>query len=92
MKQVHRNAPADMDGELGLGVYLWGCGLELGVASEGLVMLFLGDRILSVNGQTVRHHQHASELIRSGPMVVSLLVEKADKDSPPDMSEGLGTG
>lgn len=66
-----------------------GVGWCQGLCLKGLVMLFLGDRILSVNGQTVQHHQQASELIHSGPMVVSLLVEKADRDSPPDMGEGL---
>ena len=51
-----------------------------------------GDRVLSVNGQRVWHHRQASELIRSGTVVVSLLVEKADRDRLPDLSEGLAGG
>ena len=38
------------------------------------------------------HHRQASELLRSGPVVVSLLVEKADRDRLPDLSEGLAGG
>ena len=38
------------------------------------------------------HHWQASELIRSGPVVVSLLVEKVDRDRLPDLSEGLAGG
>ena len=51
-----------------------------------------GDRVLSVNGQRVWHHRQASELIRSGTVVVSLLVEKADRDRLPNLSEGLAGG
>ena len=38
------------------------------------------------------HHRQASELIRSGTVVVSLLVEKADRDRLPDLSEWLAGG
>ena len=51
-----------------------------------------GDRVLSVNGQRVWHHRQASELICSGPVVVSLLVDKVDRDRLPDLSEGLAGG
>ena len=38
------------------------------------------------------HHWQASELICSGPVVVSLLVEKVDRDRLPDLREGLAGG
>ena len=100
VKQVHKNAPTDMDGELGPGVFLCGVCACVGYVLIGCKSVnFLptswccsGDRVLSVNGQRVWHHRQASELIRSGPVVVSLLVEKTDRDRLPDLSEGLAGG
>ena len=77
-----------------------GCALVCGVSQNLASLVNLlptswccsGDRVLSVNGQRVWHHRQASELIRSGTVVVSLLVEKADRDRLPDLSEGLAGG
>ena len=73
---------------------MWGVSQNL----ASLVNLLLtswycsGDRVLSVNSQRVWHHWQASELICSGPVVVSLLVEKVDRDRLPGLSEGLAGG
>ena len=82
------------------GCVLVGCVLVWGVSQTLVSLVNLlptswccsGDRVLSVNGQRVWHHRQASELIRSGPVVVFLLVEKADRDRLPDLSEGLAGG
>ena len=48
-----------------------------------IVCLTEGDRVVSVNGETVRTHHQASGLIKSSPPLVSLLVEKLTADQRP---------